>query len=113
MEKNTSSGTIYGHGKLDGSVTGFLLADGTMKLYPMLLMTSGKLYINFRDCMKPPFDAEPKRIEFLEKLNLIPGVKLPTDCIARQPFIPLSILTGEGQMDRLLRVMDWFAGQLH
>lgn len=110
IKENATTGAMWGHGKVEGSVTGYILANG-LKLYPMLLMTSGKLYINFRDCRKPPFDEVAKRQEFLAKLNAIPGIKLPNDCIELQPPISMKTLAVEGCTDLLLKVMDWFADQ--
>ncbi len=110
IDKNATTGSIWGHGKVEGSVTGYLSVN-SLKLYPMMLMTSGKLYINFRDCMKPPFDDLGKRQELLAKLNAIPGIKLPNDCVTRQPAIPMNSLAEENRTDLLLKVMDWFAEQ--
>lgn len=110
IDKNTSTGSIWGHGKIEGSVTGYLSVNKS-KLYPMMLVTSGKLYITFSECMKPPFDDLAKRQEFLAKLNAIPGLKLPSDCIARQPAIPMDVIAVENRTALLLKVMDWFAEQ--
>ena len=111
IDQHAATGSIWGHGKVDGSVTGYLKANG-LKLYPITIMTSGKLYVGFRDCMKPPFDDLAKRREFLEKLNAIPGVKIPDESIARQPPISLDILAVQGRTDLLLNVLDWFVKEV-
>jgi hypothetical protein len=101
---------LYGHGRVDGSITCYFLVNG-LKLYPMTLSTQGKIVINFYDCMKPPFDDEPKRQELLRRLNSIPGVELPSDSISRYPSIQLATLARGTGTEQLLSVMDWFASE--
>lgn len=107
---NATTGLIWGHGKVEGSVTGYLKVN-SLKLYPMMLTTSGKLYINFRDFMKPPFDDLEKRKELLSKLNEIPGVTLSDDSVTRQPTISMEVLAVQNRTDLLLKIMDWFVEQ--
>jgi hypothetical protein len=57
---------------------------------------------------KPVFDSEAKRIELLNRLNAIPGVKIPADAIARRPSIPLTIFNNPQALQDLLKIFDWF-----
>ncbi len=105
-----ASRVVYGHGKVEGSITSYFLVGG-VKLYPLTLTTRAKLFINFGNCMKPPFEKDEERGEWLNQLNGVPGVDLPSDSIVRFPSIPLTNLTQEGT-DQFLKVMDWFASEL-
>ncbi len=110
MEKNATR-VVYGRGRIEGSFTCYFLVNG-LKLYPMTLWTQGRLLIDFHDCMKPPFDEEEKRKQLLQRLNTIPDVNLPPDCITRYPSIQMSTLAQGDRTEQLLSVMDWFASQL-
>ena len=110
MEKNASK-VVYGHGRVDGSITSYFFVNG-LKLYPMTLSTQLKLVINFCDCMKPPFDDEAKRKEWLDQLNAIPEVKLPSASISRYPSIQLATLAQDNRTEQLLAAMDWFVSKL-
>jgi hypothetical protein len=61
---------------------------------------------------KPPFDSEEKRRELLDRLNTIPGVKIPIGSISRRPSIPLSILAKGDNLNRFLAVFDWFIAEV-
>jgi hypothetical protein len=111
MENNAPDEIVYGKGALTGSIAWVLPSAGSY-LYPFSVWTNGKVYINFRDSRKPPFDLAGKRMEFREKLNSIPGVKLPENCIDRMPVIPMEVLAQEGRTEQFLAVMDWFKAQL-
>lgn len=111
MEKNAPSGIIYGKGTITGSII-CVLKSAAGKFYPFSVWTSGKVYINFINSLKPPFDSREKRLEFLKKLNSIPGVKLPESCIEGDPMIPMEMLTHEGKTEQFLAAMDWYKAQL-
>lgn len=110
-QKQNAVSIIYGRGIKDGSLTGHLLHGGA-KFYPLVPWTNGKAYFNFRDCMKSPFDSDSKRLEFLEQLNRVPGIKLPSDCIAKQPSIKMADLALDDRVEMLLKALDWFKLQL-
>lgn len=47
------------------------------------------------------------RMEFLRRLNEIPGVALPDDSVCRWPGIPLASLHDEAALGQLLDALDW------
>ncbi len=55
-----------------------------------------------------PFDDEPKRLEYLRRLNEIDGVSIPATAIAGRPRIKLADLERDGRMNALLSALDWF-----
>lgn len=102
---------VFGHGKVDGSISAcFSTAEGN--LYPLNLYTQGKVYINFAYCYRPPFDDEAMRIEWLHRLNTVPGIDLPAGAINKMPGVPLTVLGQGDRVQQFLRVMDWFADQV-
>ncbi|MGD9727658.1 MAG: hypothetical protein AB7G68_00125 [Nitrospiraceae bacterium] len=61
---------------------------------------------------KPPFDSFDKRCEFLQHLNAVPGVQIPSDAVTRRPGIPLDALTEPATLDRFLAALDWFVAEI-
>jgi hypothetical protein len=85
--------------------------DG-IKLYPMQFSTNGRVSLNFEYCIKPPFDDEARRREWLRRLNAVEGVTLPEDAIDRYPSIPMTMLSDEIRLKTFLGAMDWFVAEL-
>lgn len=101
---------LYGHGSVDGSMSAMLLYQGE-KLYPIMISTVGKLYINFGYCKRGPFQDVTKRQEWLDRLNGI-GLSLQPDCIEKYPGVPLASLASQERLQQFLQVMDWFRAEL-
>lgn len=57
--------------------------------------------------LKPPFDDELKRLEFLRRLNEIPGVTIPDKAIDKYPSISLSTLNNKAALNQFLETLDW------
>ncbi|MCB9098371.1 MAG: hypothetical protein H6632_02440 [Anaerolineales bacterium] len=71
--------------------------------------TYGRMEVYFQWYQyKPPFDAEAKRRELLDKLNAIKGINFPPDAITRRPSFPLKLFENEQQGNQILAVFDWF-----
>lgn len=98
---------MYGHGKVDGSITAMSLY-AEEKVYFLMLSTQGKAYINFGYCKHGPFIDPLKRQEWLGLLNQIPGVSLTPDCIDKYPGLPLTLLSTKERLAEFLAAMDWF-----
>jgi len=102
----------WGKGKITGSFFGMFDLNGSTN-YVVSVWTYGTIELPFQWMkMKPPFDSETKRMEYLSKLNSIPGVMLPSDGISRRPSIPLSILTDENSLNQLLAIFDWYVAEV-
>jgi hypothetical protein len=57
---------------------------------------------------KPAFDSEEKRLELLERLNGIEGIRIPRDAITRRPTFPLVALRSEATLRQFFAVFEWF-----
>lgn len=70
---------------------------------------SGRVQIRFGRMKRinPPFDADGKRLEFLRRLNEIPGINLPQDSVDRYPNIALSTLAIGDALEQFLKVIAW------
>jgi hypothetical protein len=102
----------WGKGSIDGSVYPILDYNG-IAYYPFCIWTYGKVEIQFQWLLKrPPFDAESKRKELLDRLNQIPGLNIPTDAITRRPNIFLSALKDENALKQFLETLDWVVQEI-
>ena len=110
--KSYADQIMFGHGKVDGSMSAMFMCQGE-KLYPLLLSTQGKLFINFGYCKRGPFQDPSKRQEWLLRLNEAATLSLQPDSIEKYPGIPLATLGSGDRVQRLLQVMDWFTAELH
>jgi len=61
---------------------------------------------------KPPFSAESKRLDLLERLNTIPGVSISRESIRRYPKIRLATLLDEKVLQQFLAVYDWYLDEV-
>lgn len=61
---------------------------------------------------RSPFDIEEKRLEILNRLNQIPGVKLPPNVISRRPSIPLTVFSSEESLKQFFEIFDWFINEV-
>jgi hypothetical protein len=62
---------------------------------------------------RPPFDREEKRLEMLNKLNEIDGVRLPVDAINKRPSIKLSTFTVPEKLDEFFAVFEWMLEEIN
>lgn len=60
---------------------------------------------------KPVFDDLGRRQQLLDRLNAVPGVRLPPDAVSKRKSTPLSALTLEA-VQAFLGVLDWFVEEL-
>jgi len=102
----------WGKGNIDGSVFPVLDYNG-IDYYPFCIWTYGKVEIQFKWLQKrPPFDAESKRKELLDRLNMIPNIKIPPDAITRRPNISLSAFDDKDSLKQFLEVLDWVVQEI-
>lgn len=86
-----------------------LESDSGSSHNPIGVYTSGQIEIKFRR-MKyriPAYQSDDKRLELVRRLNEIPGVNLPADCIGKFPTILLSKLSEPNALERFLKVIAW------
>ena len=60
---------------------------------------------------KPVFGDIARRQQLLDRLNAVPGVRLPPDAVSKRKTIPLKGFTPEAT-SHFLAVMDWFVTEL-
>jgi hypothetical protein len=95
--KGVSYGTFYPK---------FYFINFTTPLFNVL--STGRIEISFGEIKKAPlFDGDEKRLEFLHRLNQIPGISLSSDSINRYPTLLLSVLNDEATLNQLFGVFDW------
>jgi hypothetical protein len=108
--KTNADRVWFGAGTQDGSMGCAFVHQGK-DLYPVVLWASGKVEVTFQWIMRPPFDGDAKRREWLHRLNEIEGVNFAENAISRRPKILLSVLSDEARMKKFLGALDWFASQ--
>jgi hypothetical protein len=98
----------WGKGAKDGSFFPMVDHEGNAH-WTIAVWTYGRVEIQFQMLLgKPPFAAEAKRVELLEKLNTALGdAMIPRDGIDRRPSVPLRILESGAVMEAFLKVLDW------
>ena len=102
----------WGQGAIDGSFFPGLTV-GTDWHSPVSLWTRDRLEFQFeRMRYRPVFDSREKRLEMLNKLNSEVGLGVSEERLDVRPSIPLSSLTAQGQLQSLLRVLDWYVDEI-
>lgn len=102
----------WGKGPQMGSF-GPLLSHGGVDHQMFMVYTYGKLEILFEYFRgKRPFDDETLRRELLNRLNTIPGVRLPEDAVSRRPSLPLASLSPPGALQYFLTTYAWYCEQI-
>jgi hypothetical protein len=108
--KQNMSRIEFGRGQRSGSFTP-VFDQGSTAHYPIVCWTYGTVEVQFYWLSKPPFDLEDKRRELLNRLNQVPGIRLPATAIMRRPGIPLAVLAMPESVDLFLKVLDWFLAE--
>jgi len=98
----------YGTGKRSGS---FVPMINRLNIFSV--WTSGFVEIQFHFYSRwKPFDNDDKRIELLNKLNLISGIELPPESISRRPSVSLSIFQNDEKLKRFLDIFEWYISEI-
>jgi hypothetical protein len=101
----------FGSGATAGSMRPTLDHNG-QQYQPFRFWTSGLIEFVFGQLLRrPPYDAEQKRLAFLEHLNAIPGVMLAPEKIGRFPTIKLETLRDPAALKAFLAALDWFVAE--
>jgi hypothetical protein len=102
----------WGRGLWTGSCIPVRDLDGVTH-YPIVLRTNGVLEVCFNYLSrKPPFDDEARRQELLERLNQVPGVRLPPDSHNRAPNFPFAVLANDASWVAFEGVLRWYLAQI-
>lgn len=101
----------WGQGSRDGSCFCGIRRNDRV-LYCCALWTYGTVEIQFqwlRD--RPPFDDIGLRQELAERLNVIPGIRIPSDGINRRPGFQIDVLSVNTSLEAFFGVLTWFKEQ--
>jgi len=109
--KDRADSVWFGSGGQDGSMGMTIVANGH-NYYPLAIWSYGRVEIRFQYLLTGPFESEEKRREFLERLNKVHRISLPTNSITGRLSIPILALLNETRLDQFLKVMDWLVEQL-
>jgi hypothetical protein len=101
----------WGKGKHDGSFFPMLEHKDT-RHWLISVWTYGRLEVQFQQMKTEPFNRESKRLEFLRRLNEVPGIDLPTSRINKRPSFLLSVLKDEAALRQFLEVLNWFVQEV-
>jgi hypothetical protein len=106
------SGVRFGRGQVNGSFVPIYDHHGTEHQL-FAVFTNGTVEIYFYwYTYKVPFKAKEKRLELLQRLNEIPGVKMPESAADRSPSISLSLLSNEVAFTQFVRTFEWYLDQV-
>lgn len=101
-------GLWWGHGKIDGSVYPVLHDPAGNPHWLIALWTTGVVTFQFQYlAADPAFAATEDRLELLNRLNAIEGVKVPETKLALFPSVSLSKFSAPAGLDALLAILDW------
>lgn len=106
----------WGEGKLYGSFIPVIDHNG--KGYTLIaIWTYGRVEIQFQymtsKYMKTkPFDDVAKRLEFLHKLNEIPGISISEELINQRPSFSINNLRDEVNLKQFLETLDWAINEI-
>ena len=97
---------VYRYGKTHGSFFPVFRHAGTSNQL-FAVWTYARVETQFQ-WYKTPFDSQGKRLELLGRLNEIPGVSLPEDCISKRPSIPMDLLSNDEALAQFKGIFEWF-----
>jgi hypothetical protein len=101
----------WGKGATQGALAPALDHAG-YSYWPFYLWTYGRIAFQFGWMQEmPPFDQESHKIEFLRRLNDVPGIDLPPTVLTRRPEVLLAPLNNEASLSKLFGALEWFVAQ--
>jgi hypothetical protein len=102
----------WGQGSQDGSYRPFLVHK-EIKQRLFCVYSYGRLEVYFYFLkQQAPFRSEEKRLELMERLNVIEGVSLTPADIGRRPPIQLSVLAKEEALQTLFETLEWVMDEI-
>lgn len=102
----------WGQGKKDGSCVPILDHNG-VTYFTISIWTMGTLEVQFQLMVRRPvFDSAEKRLEYVRRLNSVPGIKIPEDAITRRPSIPLAKFADPKVLKEFTAALDWYLEEI-
>jgi hypothetical protein len=81
------------------------LPDGR-RIYPVAFWASGLVEVQFQR-LQPPLDTHAARSEFADRLDRIPGVRIPRERLAGRPSFPLELVLEDAAAENLRQALQW------
>ncbi|HVO78153.1 MAG TPA: hypothetical protein VMS79_04725, partial [Methanomassiliicoccales archaeon] len=75
------------------------------------LRADGNVDLHFQ-YLKPPFDAKPRRLDLLHRVNVASGLSIPEEYVSKIRTVRLAWLTGEGSLDGFMKVLQWYVNEV-
>jgi hypothetical protein len=95
--KGTQSGSIY----VDVGPPG-------RPVYPFAIWTYGKIEVQLQNLTRvTPFDSEASRRELQRRLNVIPGVTIADESLAKRPSFSLRVLQEDPAFSQFISAIQW------
>lgn len=80
---------------------------GQGKIYLFALWTNGLVEMQFQHMKLAPFDEVDRRMEFIRRLNTIPGISIAEDAHSRRPSFSLSLLATPAAQTTFTEALTW------
>ena len=101
----------WGAGDKPGSCFG--IKQSARKIWLVAIWTNGMIEFQLKTLSKyPPFDAESKRLELLEKINGINGLSISPADVNGFPSFDLSLLADSGAEEQFHIAIRWAVEQI-
>lgn len=104
----SGASATWGRGHACGS---FALTVGKTGVCHQLasLRTDGTFSVLFTQLKRTAlFEARARRLTVLQRLNEVPGVRLPEKVVDARPSLPLAMLADDEVCDSFIGLLDWF-----
>jgi hypothetical protein len=100
----------WGEGRKDGSC--FVgMPKEKITYYPFAMWTYGRIEMQFK--LLRQLGVSPVLVENLaSKLNLIPGIAISPDSLAKRPAFEMGVLKDSQYLSQFLDAIDWFVDQI-
>ncbi|MEI2730155.1 MAG: hypothetical protein V9E85_13735 [Candidatus Nanopelagicales bacterium] len=103
---------IGGQGKVYGS-TVFVLEHGGHTHRPLVIYGDGAVEVRFNHILEhAPFAQRERRQEILDRLNAIPGLRLPAARLDSRPNFRIELLSNSDNLTTFLAVWLWYADEI-
>jgi hypothetical protein len=110
--KRQKTEIAWGRGKQYGTFTPVLEHKG-VEFYPFTVWTNGYIQVSFGTLKsRPPFDADKKRLELLDRVNSHLEEKLPIESIRGYPSIRLSAVSNPKTLEGFLQTFTRFLDEV-
>ena len=103
---------VYGRGRVNGTYKP-TLRQGSGSFVPAIAYTTGDVELQFSSLKtRPPFNEESVRREYLDRMNMIPGVSMSRDELGGLPSFKIDSIASDEGYAIFESALDWFVDQV-